>query len=81
MSVFGWSLPAGCTRLPDDEDGSYSLIVEGKNYAWDDQDRVFVYSGVHESYDDDGYRFVGTCPWNDDEDPVTVLKRWLAERK
>lgn len=78
MSVFGWSLPAGCSTLPGEENGAYCVTIDGKEYAWDDCDRVFVYSGVHEHPEDDGFRYLGKCEYNNDiDDPEKILREWV----
>lgn len=80
MSVFGWDLPAGCGTLPGEEDDVYQCTIDGKNYAWDDKDQVWVYSGIHESDYDDGYRMIGKCQYNDDiDDPEKILREWVNE--
>jgi hypothetical protein len=44
MSIFGWSLPPGCSRLPYDDDCQEECPMCGKPNCTDDGEPVFVAS-------------------------------------
>lgn len=81
MSVFGWSLPAGCSTLPYDEDGAYEEKINGTWYAWDEGDRVYKHDPKHPDARDDGYVYIGDIVWPDDTgpefDPATLLREFV----
>ena len=63
MSVFGWSLPPGCTDLPYDNEGAYEEKINGVWYAWDENDRVYRQDPKHSAAREDGYVYIGDIVW------------------
>ena len=81
MSVFGWSLPAGCTSLPYDDEGAYEEKIDGTWYAWDEGDRVYKHDPSHADARDDGYVYVGDIVWPDHAglnfEPARLLRQFV----
>jgi len=74
----GWNLPPGCSvnDIPGNGPNAYEITIDGIPYAWDEDDKVYMYTGRHANEWDDGYRFLGTLAWDDDE-PEQTLRNWL----
>lgn len=82
MGLFGWSMPAGCSRVPADDEGAIEIQVDGKWYAWTESEQVFVYTG-HDAERDDGYSFFCNLKsdWMaEDETPESYLKRHILSK-
>ena len=81
MSAFGWSLPAGCTTLPGEEDGVYELKIDGVWWAWDESDNI--YESVPGSTErDDGYVYRSKLEWDDSiDDPAAQLRAFVSNHK
>lgn len=85
MSIFGWSLPAGCGELPGEGSEAYEEKIGGEWYAWDEGDRVFVYDPKSTHARDDGYVYIGQITWPDtwpdpEADSISLLRDFVAKR-
>jgi hypothetical protein len=82
MSIFGWSLPAGCGELPGEGSEAYEERIGGKWYAWDENDNVFVYDPKAPQDRGDGYVYIGKIVWPEDApaefDSVCLLREFVA---
>lgn len=78
MSIFGYSLPAGVSALPGEEQSAMCMNIAGHEYAWDESDNVYVFTGISFDENDDGFRKVGVLEWPDDDDGYHALREWVA---
>jgi hypothetical protein len=79
IEMSGWNLPPGCSvrDLPGAGPNAYEVAIDGTHYAWDEDDRVYMYTGEHRDEYDDGYRLLGTLAW-DDDNPEQTLRDWIV---
>jgi len=77
MGIFGWSFPPGCGSLPGEESGAYEVRIDGIFYAWDEYDNVYRQDPKHPDAMDDGYVYIGTLAWPDDDDAVSALRNFI----
>ena len=84
MSIFGWSMPAGCNGTPYDNDEVYEQKIGGVWYAWDEADNVYRHDPKHPEARDDGYVYMGKIIWPSDIRPEfdsgKLLREFVAQQ-
>ena len=85
MSIFGWSLPAGCGTLPCEEGGAYEQKIDGVWWTWDESDNVYRQDPKHPDARDDGYVYMGKIVWpqtmGPEQEPSTLLVEFARNHK